>query len=345
MENKEHAKTVAYIFDKYGKDVEIDLRFNKEGDDVVLEEETGYSFVGGYASPYFATNKSKMESILTNARIFKFDTIIDHEDEEQDFFNVLKKIADTYIDTPVVIIANEFSEQTVNGVLALRAKLNIDITLVKRVQYKSAEISEEIDVVTGTKPSYANADFDITTGSEIVDKIIIKKDKVVIINEKAQDRINDFVAGVEDNQDRINRLTQSIVTLRVGGKTYSEMNYLRHKYEDALNAVPGAMEEGVVEGGGKCLMDIDLGLPDDFILKGVIARPFQVIKSNLGLGDMEALDTTGIIDSAKTIRSAVEHACATAGLLVTTNTVIATKAGQHEQLDPSALDTSELPIG
>lgn len=345
MEDREHAKTVAYIFEKYGKDVEVDLRFNKKGDDVVIDEETGYSFVGGYASQYFATDKSKMESILHNARVFKFDTIIDHEDKEQDFFHVLKTIADSYVETPVIIIANDFSEPIVNGVLALRDKLNVNITLVKRIMYKSAEISQEIDVVTGTKTAYPTIDFDITSGSEIVDKVIIKKDKVVVINDKAKERIDKFVDNVEDNQEQINRLTQSIVTLRVGGKTYSEMNYLRHKYEDAINSVLGAMEEGVVIGGGKCLHEIDMALADDFILKGVLSQPFNVIKKNLGLGIDEDLDTTGIIDPAKTIRSAVEHACATAGLLVTTNTVIATKAGQNESLDPSAMDISELPVG
>lgn len=344
MEDKDHAKNVAEIFEKYGKDVDINLRFNKEGSDVVIDENNGYKFVAGFASPYFASDKNRMESIITGARVFKFDTVIDNEDEKGTPYDVISKILATYPTDPIVVIANDFSDEVVQKILFVKNKTNVDLTLVKRIQFKSAEISEEISLLTGCGDSFMDEEFDVQSGSKPVDSITITKESVTIVNEPTQEAVDEFVANVTDNQDRVNRLTKSIVTLRVGGKTYSEMNYLRHKYEDAINAVSGAMDEGVVRGGGKCLFDINDKLPEDFILKGILDKPARVIAENLGLDIKEMTIEDTIIDSAKTVRSAVEHACATAGLLVTTSTVIATKKNQNEAGDSSAFDTSELPM-
>jgi chaperonin GroEL len=349
MENEEHAKIVADIFEKHGKDVDVKITFNKKADKVETEETEGYTTLGGYASSYLAKDKSKMESVSKEAIVYIFQETIDDVDM---FIEVLSTIDKKWEDQPIVIFADGFSDEIMKGALALIQKFGKDIQLAKRSQYKRVETGEEIAVVTGARPTYLE-NFKIEDGSSPVDTITLRATDIVIENPRRQQYIDDFVDEVKDNQERINRLKQSIVTIKVGSKTYSDTNYLRHKYEDAVNAVKGALEEGVVLGGGLTLASIDTyDLEEDFILKGILSKPFDIIVSNMGLSSKEEIEdfeesvnVNRVIDSAKTVRSAVEHACTLAGLLVTTSTVIATKRNQNEGDDESALDTSELPIG
>ena len=340
MEDVENAKIVADIFEKHGKDVDVKITFNKDEHKVEVEETEGYSTLGGYASPYLVKNKSKMESVSEEAIVYVFQEVIEDIDK---FIDVLKTIDTQWADQPVVIFADGFSEEIMKGSLSLIQKFGKDIQLAKRSQYKRVETGEEISIVTGANPTYLE-NFNIKDGSSPVERITLRDVNIIIENKRRSSEINDFVKSVEDNQDRINRLQQALVTIKVGSRTYSDTNYLRHKYEDGVNAVGGAMKEGVVIGGGICLLDIENNLPEDYILKGILSIPHYIIKSNMGLDKYDVFDTDNIIDSAKTVRSAVEHACTLAGLLVTTSTVIATKGKQDEEKDESAMDTSELPI-
>jgi len=340
MENEQHAKIIADIYTKYGSDVDIKIAFNKESNTVEVEETEGYTTLGGYASQYLARDKSKMESVIKEPIVYVFQEVIDDVDK---FIEILKVIDAEYQDQPIVMFADGFSEEIMKASLALLNKFSKDIHLAKRSQYKRVETGEEICVYTGATPTYID-NFDVSLGSKPVEQITLRATKIIIENKRREKEIEAFINEIEDNQSRVNRLRQALVTIKVGSQTYSDTNYLRHKYEDAVNAVAGALEEGVVEGGGKCLAKIEAQLGPNYILWGILSKPYKIIKANMGLTDEDELDTTGVIDSAKTVRSAIEHACTLAGLLVTTSTVIATKTGQPEYNDESAMDTSELPI-
>jgi chaperonin GroEL len=143
--------------------------------------------------------------------------------------------------------------------------------------------------------------------------------------------------------------------IRVGAATPAELKELQHRVEDALSATRAAMAEGIVAGGGATLLHAekvlaDLGLEGDFatgadIVRRALSEPAFLIASNAGypaaevlartreLGDDEGFDALderygnmiemGIIDPLRVCRAALQNGASVAGLLLTTNSLIA----------------------
>jgi len=161
----------------------------------------------------------------------------------------------------------------------------------------------------------------------------------------------------EKLQERLAKLEGGIAIVKVGGATEAEMKERKHRVEDALHATRAAIEEGVVPGGGTALIrchdavsaarskargDEKLGL--DLVLRALSA-PTRTIASNAGRdGSLIAEDVrelkgwkgydalrneytdmgkAGILDPAKVVRAALQNAGSIAGLLLTTNTLVA----------------------
>jgi chaperonin GroEL len=143
--------------------------------------------------------------------------------------------------------------------------------------------------------------------------------------------------------------------IRVGAATPAELKELQHRVEDALSATRAAMAEGIVAGGGATLLHAekvlaDLGLEGDLatgadIVRRSLSEPAFLIASNAGypaadvlartreLGDDEGFDALnerygnmiemGIIDPLRVCRAALQNGASVAGLLLTTNSLIA----------------------
>jgi chaperonin GroEL len=146
-----------------------------------------------------------------------------------------------------------------------------------------------------------------------------------------------------------------VAVIRVGAATPAELKELQHRVEDALSATRAAMAEGVVAGGGAALLHAehaldDLDVKDDYatgveIVRRSLTEPAYLIAANAGANGAEvvarmaqlgpddgfdALEGTfgnmvekGIIDPLRVARSALENGASVAGLLITTNTLIA----------------------
>jgi chaperonin GroEL len=162
----------------------------------------------------------------------------------------------------------------------------------------------------------------------------------------------------EKLQERLAKLVGGVAVIHVGAATEVEMKEKKARVEDALNATRAAVEEGVVAGGGvayvRALASIS-NLPNltgdqHFgveIIRDAIKEPLRAISANAGLdgsivlhkvsqgdgaygfdaqneayGDMFSL---GIIDPTKVARSALQNAASVAGMLLTTEAVIAQK--------------------
>ncbi|HEX6444049.1 MAG TPA: chaperonin GroEL [Streptosporangiales bacterium] len=163
--------------------------------------------------------------------------------------------------------------------------------------------------------------------------------------------------GVDEDvlTERIGALTGKVAVIRVGAATPAELKELQHRVEDALSATRAAMAEGVVAGGGAALLHAervlaDTGLTGDYaigaeIVGRALSEPAHLIASNAGhpavevlarsreLGDDEGFDALdgrygnmvefGIIDPLRVCRSALQNGASVAGLLLTTNALIA----------------------
>src|SRR6266567_4691614 len=163
--------------------------------------------------------------------------------------------------------------------------------------------------------------------------------------------------GVDEDvlTERIGALSGRVAIIRVGAPTNAELKELQHRVEDALSATRAAMAEGIVAGGGAALLHAeaaldDLQVKDDYatgveIVRSVLTEPAYLIAANAGysgkdvvaqmaqLGKDDGFDALegrfgnmiemGIIDPLRVARSALQNGASVAGLLLTTNTLIA----------------------
>jgi chaperonin GroEL len=163
--------------------------------------------------------------------------------------------------------------------------------------------------------------------------------------------------GVDEDvlTERIGSLTGRVAVIRVGAPTNAELKELQHRVEDALSATRAAMAEGVVAGGGAALLHAeraleDLQVKDDYalgveIVRRALTEPAYLIAANAGFpgqevvaqlagrGVDEGFDALegrfgnmvemGIVDPLRVARSALQNGASVAGLLLTTNTLIA----------------------
>ncbi|MEE3196945.1 MAG: chaperonin GroEL [Pseudomonadota bacterium] len=180
------------------------------------------------------------------------------------------------------------------------------------------------------------------------------KGRVEQINNEIEESTSDY--DREKLQERVAKLAGGVAVIKVGAATEIEMKEKKARVEDALHATRAAVEEGVVAGGGVALLravgDISKleGDNDDQnqgikILRKAAEEPLRQIVANAGedasvvlnavnagkgtygfdaatgeYGDMVAL---GIIDPTKVTRLAVQNAASVAGLLLTTEAMVA----------------------
>jgi chaperonin GroEL len=161
----------------------------------------------------------------------------------------------------------------------------------------------------------------------------------------------------EKLQERLAKLAGGVAVIRVGGATEIEVKEKKDRVEDALNATRAAVQEGIVPGGGTALLrakkavgkltndnsDVQAGI--NIVLKALEA-PIRQIAENAGVEgsivvgkildeksetygfdaqNEEYVDMVakGIIDPAKVVRTALQDAASIAGLLVTTEAMVA----------------------
>ncbi|MEM9766023.1 MAG: chaperonin GroEL, partial [Pseudomonadota bacterium] len=181
--------------------------------------------------------------------------------------------------------------------------------------------------------------------------------RVAQIRQQIEETTSDY--DREKLQERVAKLAGGVAVIRVGGMTEVEVKERKDRVDDALNATRAAVQEGIVVGGGVALVqgakalegvsgensDQDAGIA---IVRRALEAPLRQIAENAGVdgsvvagkvreqgdtkygydaqkdeyGDMVA---KGIIDPAKVVRCALEDASSVAGLLITTEAMVAEK--------------------
>ncbi len=163
--------------------------------------------------------------------------------------------------------------------------------------------------------------------------------------------------GVDEDvlNERIGALSGKVAVISVGAPTNAELAELQHRVEDALSATRAAMAEGIVAGGGAALVHADkalddLDVKDDYamgvdIVRRSLPEPAFLIAGNAGhsgqevvsriaeLGVDDGFDALegrfgnmiemGIIDPLRVARAALQNGASVAGLLLTTNSLVA----------------------
>jgi len=181
--------------------------------------------------------------------------------------------------------------------------------------------------------------------------------RVAQIKQQIEETTSDY--DKEKLQERLAKLAGGVAVIRVGGATEIEVKERKDRVDDSLNATRAAVQEGVVPGGGVALVHASKVL-DGFtgenedqkagiaIVRRALQSPLRQIAENAGVDGavvagkvLESSDVNfgfdaqlevygdlmkaGIIDPAKVVRTALEDASSVAGLLITTEAMIAEK--------------------
>ncbi len=179
--------------------------------------------------------------------------------------------------------------------------------------------------------------------------------RVAQIRQQIEDTSSDY--DREKLQERLAKLAGGVAVLKVGGATETEVRERKDRVDDALNATRAAVEEGIVPGGGVALLralkvlDSLKGANEDQkvginIVRRALQSPLRQIAENAGedgavvvgkildkdeyafgynaaTGEYGNLVKQGVIDPAKVVRTALQDASSVAGLLITTEAMVA----------------------
>jgi chaperonin GroEL len=179
--------------------------------------------------------------------------------------------------------------------------------------------------------------------------------RVAQIKAQIEETTSDY--DKEKLQERLAKLAGGVAVIRVGGATEIEVKEKKDRVDDALNATRAAVEEGVVAGGGVALLrakaavgklksdnaDEQAGI--NIVLKALESPIRQIVENSGGEGSIvvgKILDNksqtygfnaqtdefvdmleAGIVDPAKVVRTALQDAASVAGLLITTEAMVA----------------------
>jgi chaperonin GroEL len=239
-----------------------------------------------------------------------------------------------------------------------------DIAILTGGQVISEDLGMKLESVTmdmlGSAKKVVIKKDDTTIVDGAGDKAEIEA-RVSQIRQQIEETTSDY--DREKLQERVAKLAGGVAVIRVGGMTEVEVKERKDRVDDALNATRAAVQEGVVVGGGVALVqggksldgvkgensDQDAGIA---IVRKALEAPLRQIAENAGVdgsvvagkiresndlsfgfnaqteeyGDMFKF---GVIDPAKVVRTALEDAASIAGLLITTEAMVADKPAKE----------------
>ncbi|MGA7690613.1 MAG: chaperonin GroEL [Jiangellales bacterium] len=270
---------------------------------------------------------------------------------------VVNKIRGTF--TSVAVKAPGFGDRR-------KATLQ-DMAVVTGGQVVAEEVGLSLDTVgldvlgTARRVVVTKDDTVIVDGAGEHDAITARIDQI-----RAEMENTDSSWDKEKLNERLAKLAGGVGVIKVGAATEVEMKEKKHRVEDAVSATRAAIEEGVVAGGGTALAQAipvladSLGLEGDEatgvrLVAGALAKPLYWIAENAGVsgavtaikvaeqdagvgydartGEFVDMVDAGIIDPVKVTRSALQNAASIAGMLLTTDVLVADKPAEAEAAD------------
>ncbi|MBS1167577.1 MAG: groL7 [Proteobacteria bacterium] len=232
-----------------------------------------------------------------------------------------------------------------------------DIAILTGGQVISEDLGIKLENVTLAMLGHAKRVSISKENTTIVDGAGAKTDieaRVAQIKAQIEETTSDY--DREKLQERLAKLAGGVAVIRVGGSTEVEVKEKKDRVDDALNATRAAVEAGIVPGGGTALLrakaavaklksdnlDIERGIK---IVLAALEAPIRQIAVNAGVegsvvvskvlekGETFGFDAqnetyvdmiqAGIIDPTKVVRTALQDAASVAGLLVTTEAMVA----------------------
>jgi chaperonin GroEL len=364
-------KTIAQAMEKVGKEGVITV---EEGSGLQNELDVveGMQFDRGYLSPYFINQQANQTAELDKPYILLVDKKISNIREMLPVLEGVAKAGRPLLVIAEDVEGEALATLVVNNI---RGILKVAAVKAPGFGDRRKAMLQDIATLTGGTviSDEVGLQLEKATLNDLGEakKIVVEKENTTIIDGAGKNA--DIKARVESIrqqiQERVAKLSGGVAVIKVGAATEIEMKEKKARVEDALHATRAAVEEGVVPGGGvaliratKSLEKLEGANEDQTVGIRILARsieePLRQIVENAGedaavilnqvksgkgaygynaatgqYGDM--LDF-GILDPAKVTRLALQNAASVAGLLLTTEVMIAeAPKDDHDHVHPA----------
>jgi chaperonin GroEL len=369
--DREVGKIISDVYKEVGKTGIVTVE-RSQTTDTYAETTQGLKIDRGYMSPLFINDQSRDECLFEDVHVLVADIEIGNILQIE---NVLKPIIQ---EGKKLLIVAPCHVNVVNTFAANVMKNNLKLCVVQPPSfgYKQHELMQDLAVSVGA--TY----FSEKTGDDLsqisIDdlghaaSVVVSKDKTIILKSdlridaaKIEERVEQLwqahkaakrKADKDHLLERIASLTGGIGVIYVGGNTDLEQKELYDRVDDAVCAVRSALEEGILPGAGKALVDetasllaslVELQNSDEYdaalkMLVNAMMAPFQQILANAGLkpsdvykdampvghgynlktGQTGDLIKMGVIDPLKVTRSALQNSVSVATTILSTNAII-----------------------
>mmetsp|Transcript_17869 Transcript_17869/g.48080 ORF Transcript_17869/g.48080 Transcript_17869/m.48080 type:complete len:585 (-) Transcript_17869:293-2047(-) len=371
--SQEMGRIIATAFEKVGA-----LGSTTVEDGQTLTDEIdfteGMEIDRGFVSPYFVKNQETQSAQLDKPRVLITDRKLTNMQEMVTLLEAIVKLKQ-----PLVIFAEDVSGEALSSLVLNKMRGVLDVVAVKAPGFgdRRRAYMEDIAVLTGATfvteqlgitmdqvtPEMLGTAERVVVGKEVTTVISTGEHtdevaaRIKLIQKQKEEADNQF--DLEKCDERVAKLGGAIARIKVGAATETELKDKKLRYEDALNSVKCALEEGVVAGGGATLAylagqqerilgemefdDEDEKRGAEIVFRAIVA-PIQQIATNAGVDGAVVLETVkdseygygynaavdkycdlieaGVLDPAKVTCWGVENSASISGSILTTNVLI-----------------------
>jgi chaperonin GroEL len=319
-----------------------------------LEVVEGMQFDRGYISPYFVTNAEKMVCELDDPFILIHEKKLSNL---QPLLPLLEAVVQS--GKPLLIIAEEVEGEALATLVVNKLRGGLKVAAVKAPGFGDRRKAMLEDIAILTAGQMISEDLGIKLENVTLNmlgkakKVRVEKENTTVIDgagKKAdiQGRIGQIRAQIEETtsdydreklQERLAKLAGGVAIIRVGGATEVEVKERKDRVDDAMHATRAAVEEGIVAGGGVALLyaskvlaklkpandDQKVGIDGSIVVGKLQDKSDASHGYDAQTGEYVDMLRAGIIDPTKVVRLALQDAASVAGLLVTTEAMVAEK--------------------
>lgn len=352
---------IADAFEKIGMDGIIDIEESKsEKTEIIISD--GIKIKRGWESQYFINNPAKMECELTDVSIILYDKKISTVAQfgealvplitEQKSFLIVCEEADGEALASLAMNANK-------GVIKCcvikcpeygdkKRESMEDLAFITGATYISDEKGRALKTITEADFGHAKKVIIGKSETSIISPKGNKKALNSVLNNLKMDMIRASAEEKEQIEKRIAKINGSVAVLYVGAATEVEMKEKKDRCDDAVRATKAAISEGYVAGGGTAFINCDNKITQNIgfnMVLEILEEPLKQICINAGITDwenvlaevmeseqgygynaktnkVENLIESGIIDPVKVLRCSLENAASSAGMILTSETLI-----------------------
>jgi chaperonin GroEL len=332
----------------------------------------GMEIERGFVSPYFVKNQEAQTCEMESPRVLITDRKISNMNELVPLLEGLVQSKE-----PLLIIADDVTGEALSSLVLNKMRGVLDVCAIKSPGFgdRRRGYLEDIAVLTGG--TFVTEQLGLTLESMTTEmlgtaaRVAVAKERTTMIATgdhtdevaerigviKAEMEMTDSEFDMEKCQERIAKLGGAIGRIKVGAATETELKDKKLRYEDALNSVKAAMDEGVVPGGGATLVymlrykekimaqmeEEDEKLAVELLFRAITAPIMQIADNagtegavvlervkdsdfgfgwNAATGSYENLLETGVIDPATVTQQAILNSCSIAASVITTSALI-----------------------